>query len=113
VGAGSSLASVQPEVFVPAVPRIQRVVPQGPVTTAREPIPVVATIRWHGSEPSDVLALAVAWTRQAVEIRWTDPWGAAHTDWIDAGDVRRDVAGRTARPDQARPPRSRGRRPRW
>ncbi|MFN0283908.1 MAG: hypothetical protein ACKVZ6_18295 [Kineosporiaceae bacterium] len=98
---------------MPAVPRIQRAVPVGPVTTAQDPIPVVATIRWNAGDPSEVPALAVGWTRTAVEVRWADPWGGEHTDWLDAGDVRRAGEARGARPDRIRPPRSRGRRPRW
>lgn len=81
-----------PEVVVPAVPRIQRAVPDGPVTRAGEPIPVIVTIRWHNGPPTECAALAVAWTRAAVEVRWTDPWGQEQTDWVEAADVRRPGA---------------------
>ena len=97
---------------MPAVPRIQRCVPNGPVTRAEPPIEVIATIRWHGGDTTDEAALAVAWTRTEVEVTWTDPWGAEHTDWIDAVDVRRPGAAKEAT-DAAQAPRSRGRRPRW
>ncbi len=111
---------------MPQVPRIQRTIPNGPVTTAPYPVPVVGTIRWHDGAVTEVPALAVAWTRDAVEVRWTDPWGAEHTDWIEAVDVRRRPAdpddpdatpGGGGGPDPGRlpgrTPRSSGRRPRW
>lgn len=98
---------------MPAVPRIQRSVPHGPVTTAAEPIPVIATIRWHGGHTSEEQAHALAWTRTEVEVRWTDPWGGEHSDWVEAQDVRRP--GEPARdvPSIERPPRSSGKRRRW
>lgn len=100
---------------MPAVPRIQRSVPHGPVTAARQPIEVIATIRWHGGDTTDEDAVAVAWTRTEVEVRWTDPWGGEHTDWIDAVDVRRlgQAAAPSAESRAERPPRSNGRRQRW
>lgn len=74
---------------MPVVPRIRRSVPEGPVTTAPQPIPVVATLHWHGGHTTQEQALAVAWTRTEVQVRWTDPWGAQRDDWVPAADVRR------------------------
>lgn len=101
---------------MPAVPRIQRSVPHGPVVRAREPIPVVATIHWHGGRTSQEQALAVAWTRTEVEIRWVDPWGGEQVDWVPARDVRRPGQPAPGHgTDESRPPvpRSRGGKRRW
>ena len=98
---------------MPAVPRILRTVPTGPITTAREPIPVIATIRWHGGQTSEESAHALAWTRTEVEVRWADPWGAERADWIDAGDVRRPGGPARESVNADRPPRSSGKRHRW
>ena len=99
---------------MPVVPRIQRTLPNGPVTQAPEPIAVIATIRWHGGHTSEEQALALAWTRTEVEVRWTDPWGADHEDWVPAEDVRRPGVDHSA-PSEARQdsPRSTGRKQRW
>ncbi|WP_143447806.1 hypothetical protein [Kineosporia sp. R_H_3] len=98
---------------MPAVPRFRRTEPTGPVTRAPEPIPVLATIRWHAGHATEEQALAVAWTRNAVEVTWTDPWGAERTDWVEASDVRRPGEPARAVENPDRPPRSSGRRPRW
>jgi hypothetical protein len=73
-----------------AVPRIARAIPKGDVTRPQEGIPVVARLRWASGHDVDVPAVAVAWTREAVEIRWQYQ-GDTRTDWIPAGDVRRDL----------------------
>ena len=43
---------------MPAVPRFRRTEPTGPVTKAPEPIPVLATIRWHAGHATEEQALA-------------------------------------------------------
>jgi hypothetical protein len=79
---------VRSEATVPSIPRIARVLPQGPITRPGERVPVIAHLRWASGREVDVPALAVAWTHVSVEIRW-DHDGAARTDWISARDVRR------------------------
>lgn len=71
------------------VPRIVRAVPAGAVTRPEHPVEVVARLHWHRGADTEVPALAVAWTREAVEIAWTTPWGDERTDWVEAVDVRR------------------------
>jgi hypothetical protein len=70
-------------------PRIIRAVPSGRIVRAPEPIAVVVRVRWHRGEVTDVAAMAVAWTAQAVQIDWTTPAGDRRSDWVPAGDVRR------------------------
>ena len=82
------------------VPRIYRASPQGPTTTARQPIAVVVTLRWMISEPTEVLAFAVAWTSTEVEAEW-EFQGHVRRDWFDAADVRRAGVG-TPRPSTER-----------
>jgi hypothetical protein len=103
------------EVLVPIV-RIERAVPEGPVTTAREPLPIIATIRWHVGPPSDVPAIATAWTRKAVRVTWTDHGGDEHSDWLPAVDIRRPDGTRRAQPGDDQPARPRlntRHRPSW
>jgi len=102
---------------VPSMPRIYRSTPQGPVTQAPEPIAVIVTLRWMTSEPTDVLALALAWTRTEVQVEWQFD-GHPRQDWIDAADVRRRGQPRSdaGRENPAtRPPRGLDTRhpPRW
>ena len=74
---------------MPALPRIYRSSPTGPITTAPSPIPVLVTLRWKTTfEPTEVLAQAVAWTRTEVEVEWMFQ-GETRRDWIEATDVRR------------------------
>jgi hypothetical protein len=89
---------------MPVVPRIARTLPRGPITRPAAGIPVIARLRWASGDDTDVLALAMAWTREAVEIRW-DYQGTSHTDWIPAGDVRRTTAEPVEDPN--RPPSTR------
>jgi hypothetical protein len=102
---------------MPAMPRIYRSTPHGPITTAATPIAVIVTLRWMTSEPTDVLAQAVAWTRTEVQVEWQFE-GRPRQDWIDAADVRRHGHARPqpeapAEPS-TRPPRlDTRRRPRW
>jgi hypothetical protein len=73
---------------VPSVPRIARVLPQGPVSRPGQAVPVTARLRWANGQEVDLPALAVAWTHASVEIRWEYD-GVLRTDWISARDVRR------------------------
>lgn len=62
--------------------RIIRAVPQGPITTPVEGIAVIATPIWHSGQDTEEPAVATAWTREAVEVAWTTPWGDQRRDWI-------------------------------
>ena len=95
-----------------AIPRIARAIPHGSITRTAEGIPVVARLRWANGQDVDVVAVAIAWTRQAVEVRWQHR-DELRTDWIPAGDVRRTMDEPPR--DSSRPPSSRGqpRRARW
>lgn len=90
---------------MPAVPRIARAIPHGPITRPELGIPVIARLRWANGQDVDVAALAIAWTREAVEVRWQNH-GESRTDWIPAGDVRRTLDEPVD--DSRRPPTSRG-----
>ena len=81
-------------------PQIARVVPKGPVTRSIAGIRLVARLRWPDGRAIDVPATAIAWTEDAVEIRW-EYQGKVRTDWVAVGDVRRDLddATRPARDD--------------
>lgn len=64
----------------------------GPRTTPNEPVPVVATIRYRViyEEPRQVEALAIAWTRGAVLVKYADPLTRQdHFVWLYANAVRR------------------------
>jgi hypothetical protein len=63
--------------------------PSSDATRPVQPLAVLASIPWHSGEPTEVEALAVAWTAQEVEVEWTTPWGALRRDWIAAAYVRR------------------------
>jgi hypothetical protein len=77
---------------MPSVPRIVRAVPKGSITRPEQIRPVVATVRWHHGLDQEVLAIATAWTRDAVEITWEIEVGKGfRSDWIPAGDVRRSM----------------------
>jgi len=89
-----------------AVPRIARTIPHGTITRPELGIPVVARLRWANGQDVDVLAIAIAWTRDAVEVRWQNR-DESRTDWIPAGDVRRTMD--EPLQDPSRPPTSRGR----
>jgi len=92
---------------VTVVPRIYRASPQGPITTASSPIAVIVTLRWMISEPTEVLAAAVAWTSAEVQVEWHFQ-GDLRCDWVDAVDVRRLGAPRPTEDSErstARPPR--------
>jgi|tagenome__1003787_1003787.scaffolds.fasta_scaffold19033036_1 hypothetical protein len=95
-----------------AVPRIARAIPHGNITRPADGIPVVARLRWANGQDVDVVAVAIAWTREAVEVRWQNQ-DEFRTDWIPAGDVRRTME--EPEPDVSRPPSSRGqlRKNRW
>jgi hypothetical protein len=95
-----------------AVPRIARAIPHGTITRPANGIPVIARLRWANGQDADVAAIAVGWTREAVEVRWQNR-EESRTDWIPAGDVRRNVEEPPR--DSSRPPSSRGqlRKNRW
>lgn len=97
-----------------SAPRIVRAVPRGEVTPAEAPIAVLVTLHWSTGQVTPVVAAAVAWTREAVEISWTPPGGELRTDWVPARDVRRLSTPGAATSEEAEPPRSLSRRrPRW
>ena len=73
---------------MPSIPRIARVLPQGPITRPGQGVPVTAHLRWGNGQETDVPALAVAWTHVSVEVRWEHD-GGWRADWISARDVRR------------------------
>ena len=58
------------------------------ITTARPPIPVIATLRWHRDIVVDVVGLAIAWTRNAVKVQWTGDY-APRAGWLPLIEVRR------------------------
>ena len=95
-----------------SVPRITRAIPHGTITRPELGIPVYARLRWANGQDVDVAAIAIAWTRDAVEIRWQNR-DESRTDWISADDVRRTVEEPVR--DSSRPPSSRGqfRKNRW
>ncbi len=101
-----------------SAPRIFRAIPDGPVTPASSPIAVIVAMHWSTGEVTDIRAEALAWTREAVQVRWTPSGGTERTDWVTAADVRRVTPGaRPAAPRGASAgdlPRSPNRhRPRW
>jgi hypothetical protein len=77
---------------MPSVPRIVRAAPQGAITRPEHGLPVIIRIRWHHGLDQDVLAIATAWTRDAVQVSWEIETGAGfRMDWIPAEDVRRSL----------------------
>jgi hypothetical protein len=52
-------------------------------------MPVLAALHWLDGLDEDVPAVAVAWTREAVEVVWEQPPVGLMRDWIPATDVRR------------------------
>ncbi len=78
-----------------SAPRIVRAAPKGPVSTPAEGIPVNVLIRWYSGEEVLIPALAVAWTKDAVEIQWSAAELGMRRDWVPAEDVSRpDPRGR-------------------
>ena len=95
---------------MPAMPRIAPAVPRGPITRPEPPgLPVFATLRWYDGRDTDVPAIAIAWTRDAVEIAWEAPGLGLRSDWVPAGDVRRTAAMRGEPPRRLPDSRGRGR----
>jgi hypothetical protein len=94
---------------MPSVPRIARAIPKGPITRPELSIPVVARLHWANGQDIDVLATVIAWTHDAVEIRWEMAGIARRTDWIPATHVRRTPE--DPGPSTEEPPTSRGRNP--
>ena len=94
-----------------SAPRILRVIPKGAITRPEHAIPVFARVRWANGADQEVPAIAVAWTRDAVQIEWEAPGSGLRSDWLAARDIRR--SGSPAQPPDD-PPRSRaGKRTRW
>jgi hypothetical protein len=91
------------------IPRIARAVPRGNITRPEAGIPVVARLHWANGQDIDVLALAIAWTQDAVEISWEMAGVAHRTDWVPAAHIRRTPEEPVR--DASAPPRSRGRSP--
>jgi hypothetical protein len=65
--------------------------PTGPITRAREPIPVLAVVHWAppwGDGPLPVDGLALAWTptQGLVQVVWL---GGPIEVWVPAGDIHR------------------------
>jgi hypothetical protein len=89
-----------------SVPRIARAIPHGAITRPEVGLPVVARLHWANGEDIDVVAVAIAWTKDAVEVRWLNH-DESRTDWVPARDVRRSLADPVV--DQDQPPSSRGR----
>jgi hypothetical protein len=93
-----------------SVPRIVRAVPKGAITRPEQVLPVRVTIHWHHGEDQEVLAIATAWTRDAVQVSWEAEIGKGfQSDWVPVSDVRRSPDA-PARADA--PPRTRAGRPR-
>lgn len=89
--------------------------PRGAITRPEHGIPVFATVRWVNGADQQVPALAVAWTREAVQVEWEAPGSGLRADWLPARDIRRGGSpGRPADSPMDDAPRSRaGKRPRW
>jgi hypothetical protein len=63
---------------------------------------VDAVIARHDGRHAPVQALAVAWTRERVEVEGTTPWGDLRRDWVNAYDVhRRRTEGNADRADRS------------
>jgi hypothetical protein len=75
--------------MVPLVPRVQHAVPNGQVTEARTPIPVVVELTWYDGHRSRENGVAIAWTSAEVLVEWTTPWDTLHAVWVRAEAVRR------------------------
>jgi hypothetical protein len=78
------------EALMSAVPRIRRaVVDEADVYRPAQGIPVVASMEYPASGTrEDVEAVAIAWTRECVEVVWS--WrGEQQADWIEAHCVKR------------------------
>ena len=78
---------------MPSLPRIVRALPRGPITRPAQALPVIVRIRWHHGTEQETLAIATAWTKDAVEVSWEVRTGAGmRSDWIPVADVRRSIA---------------------
>lgn len=72
-------------------PELVTEAPTGPITRAREPIPVLAVVHWappwgDGALPVDGLALAWTSTQGLVQVAWL---GGPVEVWVPAGDIHR------------------------
>jgi transcriptional regulator with XRE-family HTH domain len=94
---------------MPTIPRIDRAVPHGDVTRAEQGLPVWALICWRdaaGIREEEVPAIAVAWTREAVQVEWESRSFGRQIDWLPAAYIWRQGQPRPANPRWA--PRARG-----
>ena len=66
--------------------------PRGPITTAKQPLPVLATLRFLDGLDLDVPAIATAWTKDSVQVVWEQPNIGLSREWIPAHDVLRGRA---------------------
>jgi hypothetical protein len=55
-------------------------------------MPVLATLRFLDGLDLDVPAIAVAWTKEHVQVIWEQPLVGLSREWIAARDVRRGQA---------------------
>lgn len=71
------------------VPRTLSEIERGPDPVVRgEPVPVKAWID-YGNASAQVLGSAIAWTRRAVCVLWTDSYDRQQEAWVWAGAVER------------------------
>jgi transcriptional regulator with XRE-family HTH domain len=86
---------------MPTIPRIDRAVPHGDVTRAEQGLPVWALICWRdagGIREEEVPAIAVAWTREAVQIEWESRSFGRQVDWLPATYIWRQGQPRPVNP---------------
>lgn len=73
---------------MPTIPRIDRAItPRGDVTRPEQGLPVWALICWReagGIREEEVPAIAIAWTREAVQVQWESQTFGPQTDWLPA-----------------------------
>jgi hypothetical protein len=60
-----------------------------PVTTAREPITVLAWVVWPDGTQERIQGSATEWTSRAVHVRWKAGHRIEHEAWIWANAVQR------------------------
>jgi transcriptional regulator with XRE-family HTH domain len=86
---------------MPTIPRIDRAVPHGDVTRPAQGMPVWALICWRdagGIREEEVPAIAVAWTREAVQIEWESRSFGRQVDWLPAAYIWRQGQPRPVNP---------------
>lgn len=87
---------------MPTMPRIDRAVPHGEITRPEQGLPVWALICWRtggsGIREEEVPAIAVAWTREAVQIEWESKSFGRQVDWLPASYIWRQGQPRPVNP---------------